>query len=502
MRAIKGLLLASAAGLAAVSSASAADLPVKAKPVEYVKVCSLYGAGFFYVPGTETCLKIGMFIRADTVYGAGNVGSYYIGAGPVPATGSGAHFTRTGTDYYTQRARINLTTDWRTQTDYGVLRAYAAIIAQNSSGQITGDAVATGVAGILRAFIQFAGFTVGHAVSYFDFFNGADYGYLPSVWGGSTGVNGTNLLAYTWQLGNGWSASIDVEDSAQRARRVVNSSAAISTATGVAVGNTLGGWAPDLAGNVRVDQAWGSFQVMAALHNASGGYYGGVGAFCVAGTTNCGHPGEKWGWAIGAGLRLTNFLQPKNTFEVQVDYAKGANGYIYSVGLYGNPVHYGSGNTISIGNSADGVFTSGNSVELTESWGFMAAYQHYWNSQWRTSVVGGYSEINYGGTATAYLCGTGANSATVPVQNPLITATVSGVCNPDFSMHAVSTRTAWNPHPTLEIGLDLIWYHIDSASVGSVLTLAANGARPAGNYTVQDSDRYLTVLRFQKTVLP
>ncbi|MGZ5867803.1 MAG: porin, partial [Xanthobacteraceae bacterium] len=61
MTAMKGLLLGTAAGLFAVASAQAADLPVKAKPVEYVKVCSLYGAGFFYVPGTDTCLKIGMY---------------------------------------------------------------------------------------------------------------------------------------------------------------------------------------------------------------------------------------------------------------------------------------------------------------------------------------------------------------------------------------------------------------------------------------------------------
>src|SRR5215468_9019279 len=71
MTAMKGLLLGTAAGLVAVASAQAADLPVKAKPVEYVKVCSLYGAGFFYVPGTDTCLKIGMYLRSDHAYGWG-----------------------------------------------------------------------------------------------------------------------------------------------------------------------------------------------------------------------------------------------------------------------------------------------------------------------------------------------------------------------------------------------------------------------------------------------
>src|SRR6202030_2358732 len=63
---VKRVLLGSAAGVFAAAGAQAADLPVKAKPVEYVKVCSLYGAGFWYVPGTDTCIKIGSFVRVQT----------------------------------------------------------------------------------------------------------------------------------------------------------------------------------------------------------------------------------------------------------------------------------------------------------------------------------------------------------------------------------------------------------------------------------------------------
>ena len=43
---LKSLILGSTAALVAVGGAQAADLPVKAKAVEYVKVCSLYGPGF------------------------------------------------------------------------------------------------------------------------------------------------------------------------------------------------------------------------------------------------------------------------------------------------------------------------------------------------------------------------------------------------------------------------------------------------------------------------
>ena len=60
MKLVKSLLLGSATALVAVSGASAADLGVK-KPaaVEYVKVCNTYGAGFFFIPGSNTCLKVG-----------------------------------------------------------------------------------------------------------------------------------------------------------------------------------------------------------------------------------------------------------------------------------------------------------------------------------------------------------------------------------------------------------------------------------------------------------
>src|SRR6186713_3647536 len=70
MKMVKSLLLGSAAGLVAVAGAQAADLPVKAKPVEYVKICSLYGVGFYYIPGTDMCIKVGGYVRAQYEWGS------------------------------------------------------------------------------------------------------------------------------------------------------------------------------------------------------------------------------------------------------------------------------------------------------------------------------------------------------------------------------------------------------------------------------------------------
>jgi hypothetical protein len=75
MNIMQRVLLCSAATSLAFSAAQAADLPVKAKAVEYVRVCSLYGAGFFFIPGTDTCIKLGGYIRADTTFNGGIYGA-------------------------------------------------------------------------------------------------------------------------------------------------------------------------------------------------------------------------------------------------------------------------------------------------------------------------------------------------------------------------------------------------------------------------------------------
>src|SRR3954471_24088774 len=118
MKMVKSLLLGSAAGVVAVAGAQAADLPVKAKPVEYVKICSLYGDGFYYIPGTDTCIRVGGYVRADYFWN-GQGGS----ADQPIFTGANASFDRT-TSHWDTRMRANVQLDTRTQTAYGTLRTF------------------------------------------------------------------------------------------------------------------------------------------------------------------------------------------------------------------------------------------------------------------------------------------------------------------------------------------------------------------------------------------
>ena len=70
MRIANSLLLGTVTGFIAVSGAQAADLPLKAKPVQYVKICTLYGDGYYYIPGSDTCIKFGGYVRLDVAWNA------------------------------------------------------------------------------------------------------------------------------------------------------------------------------------------------------------------------------------------------------------------------------------------------------------------------------------------------------------------------------------------------------------------------------------------------
>src|ERR1700720_3947948 len=117
MKMVKGLVLGSAAGLIAASGGQAADLPVKAKAVEYVRICSLYGAGFYYIPGTDTCIKLGGYLRVDTTFNGGIQGQ--------PAWNGDLGQQNRYADYFTTRSRLALTIDTRTATEYGLVRTFA-----------------------------------------------------------------------------------------------------------------------------------------------------------------------------------------------------------------------------------------------------------------------------------------------------------------------------------------------------------------------------------------
>ncbi|RVP11866.1 porin, partial [Sinorhizobium meliloti] len=112
---IKSLLLGSAAAMAAVSGAHAADAIVAAEPepMEYVRVCDAFGTGYFYIPGTETCLKIGGYIRVQGDFGRDNVNHL-------------TSFDDDGTSDWDMFSRAYISFDAKSDTEYGTLTGFFA----------------------------------------------------------------------------------------------------------------------------------------------------------------------------------------------------------------------------------------------------------------------------------------------------------------------------------------------------------------------------------------
>ena len=272
--------------------------------------------------------------------------------------------------------------------------------------------------------------------------------------------------------------------------------------------------APDVVGALRIDQAWGYAQVSAALHDASGGYYG------AGNSTLNGHPADKWGWAISAGFTLNDILGFKgDTFGMQGCYSEGAAGYCTRA--TGSWQMYSTGNNAGFGWVSVGVYDNNipnvgagfTNVELTTVWGINGYAQHLWSPKWRTSLYGGYIEVDYNSNATNIInqhlptpplgglaCGVAVEGAVAP---PLgIGNGVGNSCSPSFSWWQVGTRTQWNPHPDLDIGVDVLWTHLNTAYKGTNVTLGANGARPAGVYSIDDQDVVSVMFRIQRNFLP
>jgi hypothetical protein len=184
---LKTLLLASGAAFAAASGAHAADAIVAAEPepLEYVRICDAYGVGYFYIPGTETCLKIGGEVRSE--------GEWHDAYNP-----NG----KVGTLWHT-RAELNI--DTARDTEYGALKTNTVLRWDWNDGNDTKTK-------LLFANISLGGFTVGKLDSQFLLYQG----YAGDVINDDVIYDGPyelNQLTYKYDPGNGFTAMISLEDS-------------------------------------------------------------------------------------------------------------------------------------------------------------------------------------------------------------------------------------------------------------------------------------------------
>nr|WP_246662826.1 porin [Pseudolabrys sp. FHR47] len=376
------------------------------------------------MPGTDTCIKIGGFVRAEVNFGAG--GSF---------TPLFQNWDARSTNTQNWRTRAGITADARSQTAYGTLRGYAYLAATSDNSGTSGTPTnGTGASAYDRmyspaAFIQFAGFTMGRTGSFFDF-DSQPYSNQSNVWSSFNGGNGVELWAYTAQLGNGLSASISAENN--NAHRM-----GVATATGTS--NTAGGQSmPDIVGNLRIDQAWGSAQIMGAYHQVN---YGVVG-----------NPDDEAGWAFGAGLKVNLPMLGKGDYIMgQFTYGVGAIDYVGSGLAQAQTTQRGG--TISYGPAWDSVITGAGTADLTTGWSITGGFEHNWVPGWKTSLYGSYGKLEYSTAASASL--------------QLAAAGTTAGSSANWSYWQVGSRTVWTPVTNLDLSVEVMYQVQNTAFTGA-----------------------------------
>ena len=430
MKLAKSLFLGSVAGLAAVAGAQAADLPVaKAAAVEYVRVCSTYGAGFFYIPGTETCLRVGGRVRAEYQY-------------------LEPQFREDPSIGFRARARVAL--DARTATAYGLLRTYVRMEMERNTGTYagsTGSNLSNINPNIAQAYIQFGGLTAGRTTSYFansDLPNAnittlRFYDY-PDV----------NLLAYTFSFGNGFSASLSLEEGAFAGNELTTITPVVDPDTGVTTftrGAQAGQNWPDLVANVKYAGTWGSAQLSGALHQVRSNVL-------VDGDYD-----SELGWAIGTqiGINLPA-LAAGDALWFAAAYADGALGYL---GFGSNVTGVGASGAARPAAGfavADAYVDVDGDIETGRGWQVAGGLRHYWIPTVRSNIHGSYASVEYGGSGLI-------GAATIA----------------DFDEWRVGANTFWSPVSGLDIGVEVLYANVDVSGTN-----------------VEDEDRWEGRLRIQR----
>lgn len=397
MTKLKGLFLGSAAAILAVTGAQAADPPVEVW--DYVRICDAYGTKYYYIPQTETCLRIGGYTQWRARYDHGD--EMNRGRNQLREDWNNANRVDTEFDML-GRARLWL--DAREETEWGTLRAYMEFEA-NDGGSLN----------MRHAYLQILGFTAGHTDTTMNFGTGGgpNYGTIS----GDNGVSRNQLIRYEVPFGNGFSVAVAAEESDNTDTGIVGwnnqgtAALADDIAVGGAIANNGGDDAPDAAARIRVDQGWGSAQVSGIVRS--------VQVFeSNLGVADWGEEDEV-GYALRAGLKLNlNFLPNGGTIGGMFTWTHGASNWAADY-------------------APDAVYNVfNNDIELVDTWSARGALEVGLSPTLSAGIFGGYTTV-------------------VDVEDTL----VAPGDRQTETWWNVGFAATWSPVNNLDIGLDVIYDH-------------------------------------------
>ena len=499
MTLIKSLMLGSAAGIVAVASAQAADLPTrKAAPIEYVRVCNVGGITGWTLPGSDTCVKFSGYITAQ--FEGGNLSTQYNNgrattAGALALTqglvtpaelaalpGSAAafgqfnqrvlvrtpdNFLRSETGWTT---RANFGFDMASNTAYGPLIGHFDINAENGNGfDNTG-----GYTYLNTGYLTWAGITAGKAQSFYSFVGGGD-NWANFASPDQKGFNEPDLMAYTASFGGGFTATIAAQSPGCNGGGIPGGCVPGGSGGGTDITKgtlVYGGerW-PDIVGALHVKQGWGEAQVSGVIHNVNvrdAGFYS---------DSVCGLSGGDWcnashtqtGWGVDAGVKINlpsfgagddalitgSYTQSAVWYSGLPDMMWGENGQVN-----------GNGQSMYMSDAFFNPLT--NQWSKPTAWSVSALIEHHFTPQFYLDLEGSVGQLkwsNQGGGCYIYGFGCGIAQA------------LQGAISPSATTWLVGADLGWNPVNNLNFDLELMYQDTNqqrpSGFLGTIYTSTA-----------------------------
>lgn len=513
MTLMKSLLLGSAAGIVAVASAQAADLPTrKAAPVEYVRVCNVGGITGWTLPGSDTCVKFSGYMTAQfeggnltTQYNYGSIGeaadaaanplvpqSAAVAAALAGISGLDSRFTQRvliqasaaqgNTTFYRHQTgwttRANFGFDLASNTAYGPLIAHFDLNSENGNGfDNTGNATY-----LNTGYLTWAGITAGKAQSFYSFVGGGD-NWANFASPDQKGFNEPDLLAYTASFGGGFTATIAAQSPGSNGSS--GGGTDIAGPGGLNTSLHYGGqrW-PDFVGALHVKQGWGEAQLSGVIHNVNvvdpayanapfntpgvlnNGAGCGVTAALETGILPCNAYHNQIGWGIDAGVKVNlpsfgagddalitgSYTQSAVWYSGLPDMMWGENGQVNG---NGQPMYM-----------ADAFFNPiTNQWSKPTAWSVSALIEHHFTPQFYLDLEGSVGQLkwsNMGGGCTILGFGCG------------IAQFANGPISPSATTWLVGADLGWNPVTNLNFDLELMYQSTNQSAPSGFLGTVYN----------------------------
>jgi len=395
---IKSLLLGSAAALIAVSGARAADAVVVAEPepAEYVKICDVYGTGYFYIPGTETCLRVGGSLR------------YTIGVGDI----DGGHSidkknVDSVNDTFHKSGEFRFDVSTGQETEWGTLKTFVEARYEFGNGGINGVDLPGGTGGLLGlnvegqgafdfhfGYIQLGGFRVGLDESLFSTY----VGYAGNVINDTLigyGPFKTPVVQYYFDAGNGFSLAASLEEGYDS----LPSIGAIATGNILSSMHSIDSYMPHVVLGAKYVQGWGDIIGVGAYDSNDGeftgkvrldvkasdaltlwvmGGYGSADDVINPAPSGGGYTDfyKNWGghWAIWGGG--TYMFNPKASFNAQLSYDQAKTLAVVANVDYQPVLGFHIIPELNVVHNSDGTgYTDKNGDTHSTSWGGLLRFQ-------------------------------------------------------------------------------------------------------------------------------